>query len=769
MSSTALTSPRTIYGRGLLTFTLVWQMAWLAFDPQLWPNNQSHIVDSVFIAGAMLTAVLLIIDVIFVAESSLRRRVLIWANLTMLTASALTLLLGGDRLADGWVVGSTFVILATGVAALVLPLRQSVAYIVSIAVIEGVLLTVVGVSVVDVVLYPVYALAVGAGMASAAFSLRRAAARVDIATASAEAVMRSTELDRELRDDAEAAERGIHDVVLNTLNAVARGGLTGRELEIRNRCFEAASMLRSLIAVRDDENTGDIARARMDEAIGRLRASGVEVDVGNVAPMPLPMQVRAAILGAAAEAFRNIELHAGASHVRTSYTLTPDSFFGVIEDDGCGFEVDETKFGYGITNSMRRALERVGGTVEIESKPGGGTKVTIRWSSDRGTNNSLFAGELADAFSVFVPSIAISFGALTLLSAAFTWNQLVSPWLAFLDLLVYLGLLTFVILRSRVGRGLGWVSSLIAIVAAIVVYRVQVLAIPADGATAWTDWGSEAVIAVFIIVIVAGPKWVWPVSILGWVIAQGGDPFELLRPGTGVLIASTFLAFSLRRQYATYDSIRTSTAAAEVERVAAAEAARIRAERYGLLLESPVVDLLDNISAGSVSPHDPLVREQCRIEERYVRTMMRLDPSSDAVHALVAELASEARGCGRELDVGVYGSFTGVGNELRAYAPKLRDVVRNTPGREIRITASEEGATVVVRLVATAPRARGGSPTWDEMTSQWGVVSPEMSSGRDDRAGSLVFTRDPDGSDDLWEVIIANANTGERIDSAGHR
>ena len=752
-SPTALTSPRTIYGRGLLTFTLVWQLAWLAFDPRLWPNNQAHILEAVFIAGAMVTVLLLGADVIFVRESSLRRRVLIYCNLVMLTASALSLLLAGDSFSDGWVAGSTFVILAVGVSALVLPLSVAAVYIVAIAVIEGVVLAWHGLSATDSVLYPVYALAVGAGMASASYSLRRVAQRVEIATGVEADALRQSELDRSLREAAEESDRAIHDVVLNTLTAVERGGLRGQVDGLRMRCAEAASLLRRLISDSGDLNDIEVHRQHVWQVCARLEAAGVVVDMPPPTSMlPVPMPVRNAVASAAAEALRNVELHSGATRVSTRYEADETYVVVSIEDDGVGFD-PTMQAGFGITRSMQRAMENVGGSVEFISAPGEGTKVILRWRAEPVDDAGAFSTALSDAFAVFVPSIAIGFGALTVLSAVLTLSLFHDVFLTLVDLAAYLVLLGFLIWSALVQRGLNWYGAVGAIVAAILVYRLHVFVTPTAGASAWTDWGSEAVVAVFIIVIVAGPKWVWPLSILGWVIAQGGDPWELLRPGTGVLIAATLLSFTLRRQYDEYDALLTETTHVDVERYANAEAARIRRERYGRIVETPVIALLDGIADGSLDPDSPDVQESCRIEERFVRTMMRLDPSSDAIHALVAELARDARVAGRELDVGVYGTFDVEPRSIAEPLQVFREVIRTTPGEQLRITASPEASRVVVRLVAEVPH----------------VLSPLMSPGPGVGDASLVFTRDPEGSDGLWEVYVADAGSGERSNSTGDR
>ena len=48
-----------------------------------------------------------------------------------------------------------------------------------------------------------------------------------------------------------------------------------------------------------------------------------------------------------------------------------------MEDDGCGFDVEETQAGVGL-NGMRERIELLGGELEIRSSPGEGTLVSAR-------------------------------------------------------------------------------------------------------------------------------------------------------------------------------------------------------------------------------------------------------------------------------------------------------------------------------------------------------------------------------------------------------
>jgi signal transduction histidine kinase len=84
------------------------------------------------------------------------------------------------------------------------------------------------------------------------------------------------------------------------------------------------------------------------------------------------------------EALGNIKKHAHAKRVEVALAIQGDNLVGTVRDDGDGFDVKATQEGYtkrasqslGMVNMVERA-ERVGGHVQIDSKPGRGTTVTI--------------------------------------------------------------------------------------------------------------------------------------------------------------------------------------------------------------------------------------------------------------------------------------------------------------------------------------------------------------------------------------------------------
>jgi signal transduction histidine kinase len=81
------------------------------------------------------------------------------------------------------------------------------------------------------------------------------------------------------------------------------------------------------------------------------------------------------------EALANVRKHARANKVRIGFQKEADSIGIEIEDDGCGFELEgeaqaaASSFGLQI---MRERAECVGGTLDVSSSPGGGTRVRVQ-------------------------------------------------------------------------------------------------------------------------------------------------------------------------------------------------------------------------------------------------------------------------------------------------------------------------------------------------------------------------------------------------------
>ncbi|MGW0763622.1 histidine kinase [Streptomyces sp. NPDC002814] len=83
-----------------------------------------------------------------------------------------------------------------------------------------------------------------------------------------------------------------------------------------------------------------------------------------------------ALYRAAQEGLTNALRHAGASRVSVAVRLTEHGARLALADDGCGFTPDTATAGFGLTG-MKERVHLVAGSVDIDSRPGEGTRLTV--------------------------------------------------------------------------------------------------------------------------------------------------------------------------------------------------------------------------------------------------------------------------------------------------------------------------------------------------------------------------------------------------------
>lgn len=105
-----------------------------------------------------------------------------------------------------------------------------------------------------------------------------------------------------------------------------------------------------------------------------LHISGMEFDRLN-------SEMETVLYRVLQEALTNIGKHASAAHVDILLERHPDHVSLIVEDDGAGFDVDQPgggrERGLGVVG-MRERAALVGGSLDIESRPGKGTTVVVR-------------------------------------------------------------------------------------------------------------------------------------------------------------------------------------------------------------------------------------------------------------------------------------------------------------------------------------------------------------------------------------------------------
>jgi signal transduction histidine kinase len=72
----------------------------------------------------------------------------------------------------------------------------------------------------------------------------------------------------------------------------------------------------------------------------------------------------------------NVQRHAQARQVWLGLALHPDRLTLLVSDDGRGFPPEAEARGFGL-RGMRERIEMLGGTLDLEERPGGGAQLRI--------------------------------------------------------------------------------------------------------------------------------------------------------------------------------------------------------------------------------------------------------------------------------------------------------------------------------------------------------------------------------------------------------
>jgi two-component system sensor histidine kinase DesK len=175
--------------------------------------------------------------------------------------------------------------------------------------------------------------------------------------------------------------RDLHDLLGHTLSLVAiKSELAGRLVD---RDPDAAKR-----QIGEVENVARQALAQVREAVVGIRATGLQAELAasrlallsadvrmdqRVAPMVLPAPLESALAMAVREATTNVLRHASAGRVEVELASDAGELRLQISDDGKGGIV---RHGNGLTG-MRERLQAAGARLDIDSPPGGGTRLLV--------------------------------------------------------------------------------------------------------------------------------------------------------------------------------------------------------------------------------------------------------------------------------------------------------------------------------------------------------------------------------------------------------
>jgi PAS domain S-box-containing protein len=191
--------------------------------------------------------------------------------------------------------------------------------------------------------------------------------------------------------------RDLHDAVSQTLFSASliaevvprlwdRNQAEGRKRleEVRQLSRSALAEMRTLLfelrpAALAEAELSDLLRQLGDTITGRARLP-VTLEISG--KMLLPADVKIALYRIAQEALNNVAKHSGANKAKVELEYMQDRVFLRVSDNGAGFDKNNLRpncFGVSI---MRERASAAGADLQIDSKLGLGTTITVEWQKE---------------------------------------------------------------------------------------------------------------------------------------------------------------------------------------------------------------------------------------------------------------------------------------------------------------------------------------------------------------------------------------------------
>ncbi|HEX5914719.1 MAG TPA: ATP-binding protein, partial [Rubrobacter sp.] len=182
-----------------------------------------------------------------------------------------------------------------------------------------------------------------------------------------------------------------HDVVLQDLSGAlqslrlthlrSKNAGPGLELEEELEALgRASSGLRG--AIYDLRHEGESSFAESVESLVEVNRRltperQIALTIGEGLRGTLPRKIGVELLRVLREILTNARRHSGARKIEVRLRTEGDTLVVEVADDGRGFDPAVAQGGVGLVG-MRERVEALGGEIEVSSRPGNGTEVTVR-------------------------------------------------------------------------------------------------------------------------------------------------------------------------------------------------------------------------------------------------------------------------------------------------------------------------------------------------------------------------------------------------------
>lgn len=190
-----------------------------------------------------------------------------------------------------------------------------------------------------------------------------------------EVLRREQQVAQAVRSDERRMLDTLHDTAASTLLMV---GLGGTAWDDRRTLVDRAARDLAVLESLPDQLPARESLIRAIESACDGHGIEVRIDVG--AEQRWEGAVVRAVAGATGEALRNAARHAGVDTANVRVRVDHGRMLVEISDHGKGFEPESVRPGRrGMRESVVRRMTEVGGSAAVESAPGAGTIVRLRW------------------------------------------------------------------------------------------------------------------------------------------------------------------------------------------------------------------------------------------------------------------------------------------------------------------------------------------------------------------------------------------------------
>jgi signal transduction histidine kinase len=206
-----------------------------------------------------------------------------------------------------------------------------------------------------------------------------------------------------IAEERDRIARELHDSLAQVLGYVNTKAQAVQELLARGQTERAATQVGQLgeaaraayadvregiLALRTSLGPGHSLVAALRQYLERWQeqsevAASLQLQPPDASLQDLPPEAELQLLRIVQEALANVPKHAAAHHVEVEISTLDSTVETVIADDGRGFDLARTRPGddrlphFGLA-TMRERAESVGGSLEVASAPGTGTRVIVR-------------------------------------------------------------------------------------------------------------------------------------------------------------------------------------------------------------------------------------------------------------------------------------------------------------------------------------------------------------------------------------------------------